>query len=102
MIDMLSDYSEYMLSKLMLSVVPTMIDNTNDTVLNFYNSAIYKPPLMQEAMIIPWPDDLNELIFASRSSLINSDFLIRKISGKISNFDKIMNKFAKKEQEDKQ
>jgi hypothetical protein len=76
MIDMLSDYSEYMLSKLMLSVVPTMIDNTNDTVLNFYNSAIYKPPLMQEAMIIPWPDDLNEFVFCSKTSLMSHTLII--------------------------
>ena len=46
MIDLLSDYKEYMLSKLMLSVVPSMIDQANATVLNFYNNAIYKPPLM--------------------------------------------------------
>ena len=29
MIDLLSDYSEYMLSKMMLSIVPHMIDNAN-------------------------------------------------------------------------
>lgn len=68
---MLSGYSEYMLSKLMLSVVPKMIDEVNDTILNFYNSAIYKPPLMQEAMIIPWPDDLNEFVFCSKTSIIS-------------------------------
>ena len=46
MIDMLTGYSEYMLSKLMLSVVPYMIDQSNDTILNFYDGAIYKPPLL--------------------------------------------------------
>jgi len=46
MIDLLSDYSEYMLSKMMLSIVPHMIDNANETVLKFYSSNIFKPPLM--------------------------------------------------------
>ena len=46
MIDLLSGYGDYMLSKLMLSVVPLMIDDANSTVLNFYKNAIYKPPLM--------------------------------------------------------
>jgi len=46
MIDLLSGYGDYMLSKLMLSIVPLMIEDANSTVLNFYNSAIYKPPLM--------------------------------------------------------
>jgi len=41
MIDLLEGYSEYMLSKLMCTIIPDMIDHANDTVLNFFNSAIY-------------------------------------------------------------
>jgi len=71
MIDMLSGYSEYMLSKLMLSKVPYMIDEANQTILNFYNNAIYKPPLMQHAIIIPWPDDVDEFVFCSKTSILS-------------------------------
>lgn len=60
-----------MLSKLMLSIVPRMINNANDTILVFYNNAIYKPPLMQEAMIIPWPNDLEEFVFCSNTSIMS-------------------------------
>jgi len=68
---MLSGYSEYMLSKLMLSKVPYMIDEANQTILNFYNNAIYKPPLMQHAIIIPWPDDVDEFVFCSKTSILS-------------------------------
>jgi len=71
MIDMLSGYSEYMLSKLMLSVVPYMIDQSNETILNFYNSAVYKPPLLNHAMIITWPDDIDDFVFCSKTSLLS-------------------------------
>jgi hypothetical protein len=79
MIDMLSGYEEYMLSKLMLSIVPKMITESNDTTLNFYNSAIYKPPLMQEAMIIPWPNDLEDFVFTSNTSIMSQTFLINAL-----------------------
>jgi len=68
---MLGGYSEFMLSKLMLSVVPRMIKNVNETILGFYNNAVYKPPLMQEAMIIPWPNDLDEFVFCSNTSIMS-------------------------------
>jgi len=57
MIELLSCYPKYMLSKMMLPVVPHMIDNATGTVLNFYSSAIFKPSLMEIPMNIPWPDD---------------------------------------------
>lgn len=41
MIDLLEGYSEYMLSKLMCAIIPNMIDQANDTVLGYFNSAIY-------------------------------------------------------------
>jgi hypothetical protein len=71
MVDMLTSYSDFMLSKLMLSVVPYMINDANETVLNFYNSAIYKPPLLQHAMIIPWPENLSDFVFCSKSSILS-------------------------------
>jgi len=73
MIGMLTGYQEVMLSKLMLSIIPRMINNANETTLVFYNNAIYKPPLMQEAMIIPWPNDLDEFIFCSETSIMTQN-----------------------------
>jgi hypothetical protein len=79
MIDMLTGYSDFMLSKLMLSVVPYMINDANDTVLKFYDGAVYKPPLLQHAMIIPWPENLNEFVFCSKTSILSQTLLIQEL-----------------------
>jgi hypothetical protein len=71
MIDMLEGYTEYMLSKLMLSVVPFMINNANETIQRFYKGAVYKPSLMQQPFIITWPDELDDFVFCSKTSIMS-------------------------------
>jgi hypothetical protein len=75
MIDMLEDFPDFCLSKMMLKAIPTMIGSSNRIINNFFNSATYKPPLMKFTLNIPWPENQNEYVFASPTSLITEDSL---------------------------
>lgn len=75
MIDMLEDFPDFCLSKMMLQAIPTMIGSDSEIVNNFFNSATYKPSLMKFTLSIPWPDSQNEYVFASPTSLITEDSL---------------------------
>ena len=71
MIDMLEDYESFFLSKMMLNSFPQMIAQSTDMITKFLSSCVYKSPLMIEAKLIPWPDELDEFVFASHTSLIS-------------------------------
>jgi hypothetical protein len=70
MLDMLETYNDKSLSKLLTESIPPMIAESSDMVLKFLASALYQPVLMQEPLIVNWPEDLTEHIFTTHTSLI--------------------------------
>ena len=75
MVDLLADFQDMCLSKAMLSSMQQMVEMASDIIKNYFR-ATYQPALMQNALIIPWPDHLEEHIFASPTSLLDSMLLI--------------------------
>jgi len=47
MIDMLEDFPDFCISKMMLKAMPSMIESGSIIINKFFDSATYKPPLMQ-------------------------------------------------------
>ena len=54
----------------MLKSLPSMMINDSEFVLNFFNKRSFKPVLLQEAVLVQWPNDLDDLVFTSPTSLI--------------------------------
>ena len=46
MVDMLEDFDNFCLSKMMLKTFPNMIQMNTPVIKRFFDSATYKPPLM--------------------------------------------------------
>jgi hypothetical protein len=70
MIDMLEDFPDFCLSKMMLKAFPNMINYGSTIICKFLDSATYKPPLMVHSLNVPWPSDRTEIVFSSPTSLI--------------------------------
>lgn len=68
---MISEYKDTMLSKSMISVIPKMIYKTNDIILNYFDKAIFKPPLLENVINSLWPADYDEFVFCSSTSIIS-------------------------------
>ena len=71
MINLLEPFDQFSLSKMMLSIFPNMIRQGSDMIVKFFSSGIYKPPMMQDAIIIPWPSNLDEFVFPCHTCLID-------------------------------
>jgi hypothetical protein len=80
MIDLLEPFNKFCLSKMLLSVFPHMIDESSDMIVKFFSSAVYQPTLMQEPIVLPWPEDFDEFKFASNTSLITPEVLMEELS----------------------
>jgi len=79
MIDMLEDFPDFCLSKMMLKAMPSMIASGSTIVNKFFNSATYKPPLMQYSLNVSWPSNRDEFIFPSPTSLLTEEYLEKLI-----------------------
>ena len=55
MVSMLEKSDHLCISKLMLASFPNMIKNDSEFVLNYFNNSVFKPVLLQEALIVLWP-----------------------------------------------
>ena len=75
MIDLLVDFPDMCLSKALMSSTQQMVETASEIIKNYFH-ATYQPALMQNALIIPWPDHLEEHIFASPTSLLDAMLLI--------------------------
>jgi len=56
-----------------------MIQQGSDMIVKFFSSGVYQPPLMQEALIVPWPEGLEEYKFACHTSLITQKLLVDEL-----------------------
>jgi hypothetical protein len=79
MIDMLEDFPDFCLSKMMLKAMPSMIDSGSTIINKFFDSATYKPPLMQYSLNVSWPSTRDEYIFPSPTSLLTEQSLEKLI-----------------------
>jgi len=57
-----------------------MITQSTDMIVKFLSTCSYRSPLMEEAKLIPWPDELDEYVFASHTSLISPQIMIDELS----------------------
>lgn len=57
-----------------------MICQSTDMIVKFLSTCTYKSPLMEEAKLIPWPDDLDEYVFACHTSIISPQIMIDELS----------------------
>ena len=57
MIDMLEDFPDFCLSKMMLNAFPSMNSSGSTIVNNFLDTATYQPPLLKLSLNVPWPED---------------------------------------------
>lgn len=81
MIEMLSDFPDKCLTKMMLKSLAVIVSHDSDMVIEFFDHALYQPPQMQIEQFVPWSDDLSEegLIFASHTSIISRELLLEKL-----------------------
>jgi len=75
MIDILGNFENMFLSKMMLKSLPRMINMSTDMIIKYFSTCTYRSPLMKQAKLIEWPGDKDEWIFASHTSLISSDLI---------------------------
>ena len=75
MIDLLMPFDHICVSKMMLNVLPYMISSDEPLIQNFFDSCIFKPVLIEDALMVQWPTDEDEFIYAAPSSLITEESL---------------------------
>lgn len=79
MLDMLEDFKHNCLSKMMLSTFPHLVMSHSDIVYKFFQTASYEPHSMSSNFKIPWPNDMQEVIFTSHTILISEHKLLMEI-----------------------
>ena len=82
MIKLLEPFDNFCISKMMLKSFPSMIEMSTPIIKQFFESALYKPLLMQYSLNVKWTLDRDEFVFASDTSLITHEFLQKKLSKK--------------------
>jgi hypothetical protein len=81
MIDMLSWTKNGTITRMMLKCFPKLMFIQSEIFQQFLNNITFKPALMEKANIIPWPEDLQEFIFASHTSIISDEVLLEALYG---------------------
>lgn len=71
MIEMIEEFDTMSFSKMMINVIPYMVESPSNLIKNFFDRCICKPLLMQQEVTIPWPEGLEEFVFPSKTSLVN-------------------------------
>lgn len=79
MINLLEPFSNFCLSKMMLDIYPHMIRQGTDMISRFLDSGMYQPELMQEAILVTWPTDLETFVFTSHTNLITQKMLVDEL-----------------------
>lgn len=79
MIKMLFDFPNVCLSKMMMMSLPRLLSHESEEVVDFFENAVFCPPQMAVEQFIPWSPDMDQLIFASHTSLISRDLLLDKL-----------------------
>lgn len=80
MINLLSQFDEFCISRMMLNVLPKMLQQETDIVAKFFNSCIFQAESMKSPMVIPWVEDTAEVIFACHTSIITDEIIKKHIN----------------------
>lgn len=81
MIRMLSPFHEYCLTQMILRSLPRMLAHESDGVLGFFEQAVYVSPAMREPLLVQWPEDIEDYVFASNTSIITAATLTHELWG---------------------
>lgn len=80
MLEMLADFPDYCISKMILKSLFLTFTHPSDSVLTFFDNNIFMPPQMQIEQFIPWEDgDMEEFIFPSHTSIISTELIVEKM-----------------------
>ena len=61
----------------MVDIFPQMILTPDSTIIaQFFECCHFKPLCIQEAIILHWPENQQEIIFASPTTMIDKEFLV--------------------------
>lgn len=77
---MLIDFPELCVSKMMLKSLALVFSHESDSVINFFEQNVFKPPQMQQEFFLPWQDDLDAFVFPSHTSVISRHLLIDELN----------------------
>ena len=80
MVEMLIDFPEQCVSKMMLKSLAVVLSHESESVINFFEECIFKPPQMQIEQFLPWNDDMDEFVFPSHTSVISKRLLIDELA----------------------
>jgi len=71
MVDLITEVSsDFCCTKLMLNLLQLMIKNGTYMHHAFFETTMFKPMMMQPALIVQWPEEFDDYVFASNSSLV--------------------------------
>jgi hypothetical protein len=56
MINLLSQFDEFCFSKMMITILPKMLDQETDIIVKYLNESIFVSETMKEPMTVPWND----------------------------------------------
>jgi hypothetical protein len=79
MVEMLIDFPEQCVSKMMLKSLAVVLSHESESVINFFEECIFKPPQMQIEQFLPWNDDMDEFVFPSHTSVMSRKLLIDEL-----------------------
>lgn len=102
MIEMIIDFPEYSISKMVLKSFALILSHESETVIDFFETNIYQPPQMQEEQFVPgWTEDMDQFVFPSHTSVISKKFLIEEMAKQGVDVGGGKKKKTKKVKEDK-
>ena len=80
MIEMMADFPDLCISKMLLKSYSEICENESDGVINFFeDGGIFQPPQMRIQQFVPWRKDMEEIIFSSHTAMISIDLLHEKL-----------------------
>jgi hypothetical protein len=70
MIKLLIDFPNICTSKMFLGQISRLLQHDSESVLEFFEISKFCPPQMNLEQFVPWDDAMDELVFASHTSII--------------------------------
>ena len=71
MVHILNDFDNICITKMILKSLPVILAHQSPNVIEFFETAIYKTLAMENPLMIPFPDDLEEFVFPCNTAIIS-------------------------------
>jgi hypothetical protein len=102
MIKMISEFPNIPASKMFLQLIPRLLSHDSDVVLDFFEVSKFCPPQMNLEQFVPWDDNMDELVFASHTSIIWQDLLLDQLEENgVEIMERVQNKSEKVDEQPK-